>query len=333
MIRPTTWPSTTCKRPLRSSIPCYVLSRRGKRPNVNAVDLTPEGLAANIKDLATLPDVALRIARMVDDPTSSATDIGREISNDAALTARLLRIANSPAYGQHGKINTISRAIAVLGVRQVRDLTVGLTAIRTFDGIANELVTMESFWRQSVLCAVAAGHIAARSNGGRGESPFVAGLLHDIGHLVLFNRVPDLARQALLMSIDSADDLGVYLCERKIMGFDHGAVGVALARNWALPRSLQECIQFHHEPDLAQMHPVEVATVHIANSAAVLAEIGSTDLSDAPAISPAALRTLKLDSTSVIEIVLQTQESAQEILPFLVPAQRAAPALATARGM
>jgi HD-like signal output (HDOD) protein len=135
------------------------------------------------------------------------------------------------------------------------------------------------------------------------------------------------------MSIDSADDLGVYLCERKVMGFDHGAVGVALARNWALPRSLQECIQFHHEPDLAQMHPIEVATVHIANSAAVLAEIGSTDLSDAPAISPAALRTLKLDSTSVIEIVLQTQESAQEILPFLVPAHRAAPALATARGM
>src|SRR5277367_5557815 len=105
--------------------------------------MTPQGL---IEDLVTLPEVALRIARMVDDPTSSASDIGREISSDAALTARLLRIANSPVFGQNGKIATISRAITILGVRQVRDLTVGLTAIRSFDGIANELVTMESFW-------------------------------------------------------------------------------------------------------------------------------------------------------------------------------------------
>src|SRR3984893_8927816 len=153
---------------------CAPLPTRVARGVVNTVKLTPQGLVASIKDLATLPEVALRIARMVDDPTSSATDIGREISNDAALTARLLRIANSPAYGQHGKINTISRAIAVLGVRQVRDLTVGLTAIRTFDGIANELVTMESFWRHSVLCAVAAGHIAARRRGARNDAPFVA---------------------------------------------------------------------------------------------------------------------------------------------------------------
>src|ERR1700736_3198746 len=177
--------------------------------SVRNLDLTPEGLVADVDDLVTLPEVALRIAKMVDDPTSSATDIGREISNDAALTVRLLRIANSPAFGQHGKISTISRAITVLGVRQVRDLTVGLTAIRTFDGIANELFTMESFWRQSVLCAVAAANIASRRERGRSESPFVAGLLHDIGQLVLFNRAPELAREALLMSLDATDDLGI----------------------------------------------------------------------------------------------------------------------------
>jgi len=103
---------------------------------VETHDLTAEGLTADIKDLVTLPDVAMRIARMVEDPNSSATDIGREISNDAALTARVLRIANSAAYGQNRKIATVSRAITVLGVRQVRDLTVGLTAVRAFDGIS-----------------------------------------------------------------------------------------------------------------------------------------------------------------------------------------------------
>lgn len=293
---------------------------------MRAVDLTPEGLIAGIQDLVTLPEVALRIVRMVEDPTSSATDIGHEISNDAALTTRLLRVANSPAFGQLGKISTISRAITVLGVRQVRDLTVGLTAVRTFEGIGNQLVTMESFWRQSVLCAVAAGQIAVRRGSGRAESPFIAGLLHDIGQLVIYSRAPDLARKALLMSVDAADDLGLYLCEREVMGFDHGAVGVALARNWGLPRSLQECIEFHHEPHRAQAHPIDVAIVHIANSVAVLAEIGSTDLGDAPAISPHALRAAKLDSASVRETVLKTLESAPEMLALLGAGEARIPA-------
>lgn len=287
---------------------------------MDKVELTPEGLAADIKDLVTLPEVALRIAGMVDDPNSSAADIGREISHDAALTARILRIANSPAFGQHGKIATISRAITVLGVRQVRDLTVGLTAVRSFDGIGNELVTMASFWRHSVLCAVAAGQIAGRRERVRDDTSFVAGLLHDIGQLVLFSRASAPARQALLMSIDSADDRGLYLCEREVIGFDHGAVGAALARNWAMPLSLQECIEFHHEPERAQSHPIEVATVHIANSVAVLAEIGSCDLGDAPAISAAALRSVKLDPASLREIVLQTQKSAEEVLPLMLAA-------------
>jgi putative nucleotidyltransferase with HDIG domain len=295
---------------------------------VNTVDWTPETLVANIDDLVTLPEVALRIANMVDDPTSSAAAIGREICNDAALTARLLRVANSPVFGHDGKIATISRAITVLGVRQVRDLTVGITAIRTFDGIANELVTMESFWRQSVLCALAAGHIAARRQGGRHESPFVAGLLHDIGQLVLFNRAPELAREALLMSIYAADEPGLYRCEREVMGFDHGVVGVRLAQKWGLPRVLQECIQYHHDPSEAKEYPIEVATIHVANTVAVLAEIGGTDLRDGPAISSMALRALKLDQATLAEIVLETQESAQDLLPLLTGAPMAVPALA-----
>lgn len=287
---------------------------------MNTVSLTPQALVESIEDLATLPEVALRIARMVEDPSSSSADIGREISHDAALTARLLRIANSPAFGQHGKIATISRAITVLGVRQVRDLTVGLTAVRTFEGIGNELVTMASFWRHSLLCAVAAGQIAAHRARGRDDSPFVAGLLHDIGQLVLFSRAPVQARQALLMSADSADDVGLFLCERQVMGFDHGAVGLALAKKWGLPRPLQECIEFHHEPERAQEHPLDVATIHIANTAAVLAEIGSRDLSDAPPISVAALRAAELDAAGVLEIVLQTQKLGAELLPLLLAA-------------
>jgi putative nucleotidyltransferase with HDIG domain len=287
---------------------------------VNTSNLTPVGLVVQIADLVTLPEAALRIARMVNDPNTSSSDIGREISNDAALTARLLRIANSPAFGQRGKIADISRAITVLGIRQVRDLTVGLAAVRSFAGISNELVSMESFWRHSLLCAVAAGHIASRRRGNRGDSPFVAGLLHDIGQLVIFNRVPELARKALSLSLDDHDDQGLYLCERALMGFDHQIVGVVLAQRWDLPRSLQECIEFHHEPHRAQAHPTEVATIHIANSVAVLAEIDSTSLRDVAPLSPTALKLTQLDEAGVLDMVHLTIESAAEMMPLVLGA-------------
>jgi putative nucleotidyltransferase with HDIG domain len=277
-------------------------------------------LVAGVKDLVTLPDVAMRIARMVNDPTASASDIGREIGRDAALTARLLRIANSPSFGQYGKIATVSRAITVLGVRQVHDLTVGLTAVRAFDGISNELVTMESFWRHSLLCAVAAAHIAAHRGAEPGESAFVAGLLHDIGQLVLFSRAQNEEREALLMSIDASDDLALYQCEQRVLGFDHAAVGWALARNWGLPPSLQACIGMHHEPDRAQAFQSEVATVHVANSIAVLAEIDSRDPLDAAPMAASALNICRLDAGNLTNLILQTRESAEELLPLLVAA-------------
>jgi HD-like signal output (HDOD) protein len=287
---------------------------------VNTANLTPQGLVEQVKDLVTLPEAALRISRMVNDPNSSSSDIGREISNDVALTARLLRIANSPALGKPGKISDIGRAITVLGTRQVRDLTVGLAAIRSFEGISNHLVTMESFWRHSLLCAVAASHVAARRRGSRGDSPFVAGLLHDVGQLVLFSKAPELERKALSKSIDERDDVGLYLCERETLGFDHQAVGLALAQSWGLPQTLQECVAFHHEPQRAQAHMSEVATVHIANSIAVLSEIGSDNLADAAPISPSALRLAQMDEVAVLDILHITNESAAEVMALVLGA-------------
>lgn len=285
------------------------------------VDWTPQGLVDTTKDLVTLPEVALRIAQVIQDPKSSSNDISREIALDAALTARLLRVANSPACGHPGKIGTLSRAITVLGMQQVHDLAIGLTAIRAFDGIGNELVTMQSFWRHSVLCAVASGKIAAWNGGRRSAgSPFIAGLLHDIGQLVLLGQVPDLARRALLMSVDSSEDRDYFLCEREVIGFDHAAVGGALARTWGLPRALQECIEFHHEPARAPEFLVEVATVHIANSLAVLAEIDSRDLGDAPVIAALALQAANLSADNLMEIVLETREAAADMLPLLIAA-------------
>jgi putative nucleotidyltransferase with HDIG domain len=276
-----------------------------------------EALVGDAATLVSLPEVVVRINALVDDPQSSAEDIGRVVSQDAALTARLLTLANSAMFGLPRRIDTVSRAIAVLGTRQVRDLTLGLSAVRAFRGIPNDLVSMESFWHHSVLCAVAARALAAECARGRPESSFVAGLLHDIGQLVLFNRLPDESRQALLMTVDAPNEPDLHLCEREILGFDHATVGGALARRWRLPAGLVECIECHHDPAKAQAHPLDVAIAHIANTTAVLAEVESDELEDAPAIDPMALEVTGLRRTQVLAVAATASDAVAEVKALL----------------
>ena len=277
----------------------------------------PERLVADVATLVSLPEVVVRINALVDDPQSSAADIGRVVSQDAALTARLLTIANSAMFGMQRKVDTIGRAIAVLGTRQVRDLTLGLSAVRAFSGIPNELVSMGSFWHHSVLCAVAARALAGECARGRPDSSFVAGLLHDVGQLVLFNKRPDESRQALLMTVDAPNEPDLHLCEREILGYDHAAVGGALARRWRLPPGLVESIEFHHDPAQAQSHPLDVAIVHIANAAAVLADVESGEFEDAPAIDPVAFEITGLKRAQVLAVAATAGGAVDEVKVLL----------------
>jgi putative nucleotidyltransferase with HDIG domain len=275
---------------------------------------TAEELVAGVTDLVTLPEVALRVNQMVDDPRVSADAIGRAIAQDAALTARVLRAANSPLFGMTRQIDSIGRAVTVLGAGQVRDLTLGLSAARAFDGIPNDLVSMSAFWDHSLMCAVAARLLAAQA--GRGEAVFVAGLLHDIGRLVLFRRVPEASRQAVLMSVDEPGEPPMHLCERALIGTDHAEIGAALARQWRLPPMLRECLEFHHEPSRACDHPREVALVHIANSIAAMAEIGSVDPRDAPPIEPQAWQVAGVTPAITGRLVAEVREQAAQARAF-----------------
>jgi putative nucleotidyltransferase with HDIG domain len=275
--------------------------------------LDPDRLVGDVAGLVSLPEVVVRIDALVDDPASSAEDIGRTVQQDPALTARMLRLANSAMFGMQRQVDTVARAVAVLGTRQVRDLTLGLAAARAFDGIPNRLVSMGSFWHHSVLAAIAARLVASASPRGKPEAAFVGGLLHDVGQLVMFNKLPEQSRLALLMTIDAPGEPDLHVCEREVVGFDHAAVGGALARRWRLPASLQECIEFHHEPGRARAHPLDVAVVHVANSLAVLAEIESDDYADAPEIQGIAWELTRLDRARALEFVPQARAAVDDV--------------------
>jgi len=246
----------------------------------NNVDL--KSLVHDIQGLVSLPEVALKINALVDDPDTSIDDIGKLISQDPALTIRVLAIANSPFYGLSAEISTISRAVTVLGTKQLTDVVLSTATTNAFAGISIDLISVDDFWYHSLYCGLLAQELSCKHNPPLRDSMFVAGLLHDIGHLVMLNKIPELLQDALLRTVQG-ESLPLYLEEREVIGFDHAQVGAELARVWNLPAYLVECIEFHHEPQKAKDFKLETALIHIANAVASLPydeDINESDLMD-----------------------------------------------------
>lgn len=274
--------------------------------NITVVDLVK-----GVGGLVTLPNVFIRINQLIEDPNSNTIDIAKAVSQDPSFTVRLLKVANSPFYGFSSTIDTVAKAVSVIGMSQIRNLALSMSVARTFAGLPNNLVSMDNFWRHSLYCALTARILARQARRCDPEAVFTAGLLHDIGELVIFNRLPEQAKESLLLVLDQVDDLPVYQAERQIIGFDHAQVGGELARQWHLPPLLEECIAYHHSIGEAQRYPRETALVHLANILAQMAEVDTLDSDDVSPIDPRAWEITGLDE-AVIELVVR--EAQEEII-------------------
>jgi putative nucleotidyltransferase with HDIG domain len=270
------------------------------------------GLVQGVSGLVTLPDVFIRINQVVDAPNSNTEDIANAVSRDPSFTVRLLRVANSPFYGFPSTIDTASKAVSVIGTSQIRNLALSMSIARTFAGLSNDLVSMDNFWHHSLYCALVARILARQARKCEPEAVFTAGLLHDIGELIIFNRLPEQARESLLLVLDHVDDLPVYQAERQIIGFDHAQVGGELARLWNLPPLLVECIAYHHSISEAQRYPRETALVHLANILAQMAEVDTLDPGDVSPIDPLAWQITGLNKDIIEPVVRQAQQEIVE---------------------
>lgn len=268
-------------------------------------------LVQGVGGLVTLPDVFIRINQLVENPNSTTSEIAKAIGQDPSFTVRLLRVANSSFYGLSSSIDTVSKAVSVIGTSQIRSLALATSVASSFDGLPNTLVSMEHFWRHSLYCALVARILAKQVRKCDPDAVFTAALLHDIGELVIFNRLPQQAKESLLLVLDSADELPVFQAERQIMGVDHAQVGGELARQWKLPPLLEECIEFHHDIQSAQRFPREVALVHIANILALMAEIHTLDPGDVSPIDPRAWEIVGIKADEVAAAIAATVADAQ----------------------
>ncbi|MCA9482438.1 MAG: HDOD domain-containing protein [Nitrospina sp.] len=223
----------------------------------------PEDLLEEGDQVFSLPAVFYKLQEALSDPDKSFGDYGEIISHDPGLSARLLKMVNSPFFGLDSKVETISHAISIIGLDQVVSLAMATSVIYQFKGIPNTLFNMESFWRHSIATGMAARTIGQVRKDPNVERLYLCGILHDLGRLILYIKEPGLARDTLMESRDGATNL--HLVEMQQMGFDHAAVGAALLRFWQLPERLVQAVGYHHDPQAAPKYQAEAGIVHTAD--------------------------------------------------------------------
>ena len=227
-----------------------------------------------VPDLPTLPHIASQLLQMVYSADCSIPEIGSVIEHDPALTANLLKAVNSPLYGVRHNVTNISRALVLLGLREIVNLVSGLMVFKVFrKPEQNSLFDRKGFWLHSSACAVLSRTIAKTIGASLSGEEFIAGLVHDIGKIVLAQYFHDDFEHAL--HIAAAKQISLYEAEIRVFNISHAEVGAWIAKKWHLPASIVEAIEYHHAPQKAH-NPVLVSIVHTANLLCKVCEIGNS---------------------------------------------------------
>ncbi len=238
--------------------------------------MSPEHIRERVQtiiQLPALPTVAMEVVEMVDNPKTSASRLGKVISTDQALTAKVLKIANSPFYGFPRKISTIDFAIIVLGYDALKEIVISISLVSSLQKKSDQFFDAKGFWDHSIAAGVLARRLARDLNYRVSGEVFVGGLLHDMGLSVLhryfrpeFKRIVEIARET---------DLTFLEAEESVLGVTHAEIGGWLAERWNLPDHLVEAVACHHAPAKATKNPDLVAIIHMA-------DVFATRIADVP---------------------------------------------------
>ena len=273
-------------------------------------------LVSGVVKVASLPEIYMKIEAALDSPKSSSKYLAEILQEDTALTARILRLANSSFFNYPSKIDTVTQAVTVIGTRQLRDIVLASSVVGIFKDIPEELVDMDDFWRHSISCGVTSRVISTIRRENNVETAFVSGLLHDIGRLILYKEKPE-QMSALIQESRETNQL-LYLGERETFGFDHAILGGLLLKEWKLPTKLIETTLCHHVPSKAKEFVAEAANIHVANILANALQTGSTGEVLVPPLAPAAWDLLGVPPENLELILAETEKQYAVAVEFVL---------------
>lgn len=254
-----------------------------------------KGLLLAVKDLPTLPIVLEHVSKLLEDPRSSTQQVAKLISRDQVLSAKVLKMVNSPVYGFPGRIGTIQHALVLLGYNVIRGLIISTSVF--------ELMTTSTagLWEHSVGCAMACGVIAREAGFKEPEEYAVAGLLHDLGKVIVALQLPK-AKEEIEQAV-AQEDLPYLEAEKKVLGFGHDRVNAWVADHWNLPLNLKVGMAGHHRPVSAQHYPKMACVVHLGDFVTRVLEIGSGGEDHVPFLDPQAMGLLSLELAHLDKIM------------------------------
>jgi putative nucleotidyltransferase with HDIG domain len=222
-----------------------------------------EQILARVRTFPSLPVIVDKVSELVERPDTTAKDIESVVATDQTLTARLLRLVNSPFYGFPQKVTTISRAIGLLGFEALRNLAFSTSVIQMFKKDGTGAFSPAEFWKHSIGTAIAAKELARCLGEKQVEEFFVGGLIHDVGKLVHHEFLKDDFGRAVQLALDR--DILLRDAEQEVLAFSHDRTAGILLEHWRLPRRLVAMTTDHHQPGRNRECARDAAVIHLAD--------------------------------------------------------------------
>lgn len=252
--------------------------------------------------LPETPSIISELNDVIEDPLATSNDVAQVVNKSPSLAALLLKIVNSAYYGFPSAIDRISRAVTIIGTKEISGLALGICVMRAFNDIPSQLLNMQAFIRHSLVCGMLARITAALKNVEQTEQLFISGLLHDIGKLIVFKYYPEHAKAC--MHEAAASGQSVYQAEKSIIGLNHTQISRYLLKKWRLPSELEDNIVYHHMPAQARQ-PIMAGIVQLADLIAHGLGIGSSGEISIPCFDDKLLDTIGISNSTVQMIIRQ----------------------------
>jgi HD-like signal output (HDOD) protein len=280
---------------------------------------TPEEFVKNCTKMFSLPEVYLEVKRVIDHPESTMADLSRAISIDPGMTAIILKLVNSAFYGIPRKVETISRAVGILGMKPIHDLVLAMSVTTTFSGMSQQVMNMKIYWANSFFSGLATRELARKCFLVDSERMFVEGLLRDIGHLLMYEYLPEQSEQAMNAAAKTGE--AIQIIEQRLIGFDYAQTGKALVDEWQLSKNIGEAIRYQYNPSGTTNHGFEAALLNMA-SALTEGFQSPKGQSNWPAlIEPESWRLTGLEEDTLKIAMLEAEKQVSTMLDLLDEAQ------------
>ncbi|MFC0254394.1 HDOD domain-containing protein [Massilia consociata] len=271
-------------------------------------------LLGGVDDLPSLPAVVMELLGSIEQEDTDIAVLARKVSSDPALTAKTLRLANSSAFGLQVKATTLQQAMTYLGFQTTRNLITAAALTGCFPAGRCPGFNDKAFWRHSIAAAACA-RVLARPLRFNPDVAFTAGLLHDIGRLVLVARFPE--RYQAVLSLRDKRDCELIEAERALLGVDHVDAGVALAEHWNFSDTMRHAIAFHHAPE-APGAGFLATIVHVASAVVHALDLADNPDELVPRVSAVAWTALGMTEQAWLQAFHDTELQYEEMTAILM---------------